>query len=271
MTPTSFRSSTAVAEQVFALIVNDNLYNDMAAIQGTSTPTVSKAAFASIFANGYDSATLGWSPFGKTLPSKTSQVNLCSRGIGSGTRATAQIFFLNLPYNSFSVPVAAAVAGDGVQGGTTTGSFRLTEEGSSGAVVTCVKAANATGGYSIGIVGADRDLSGSGTHFVSIDGAAPGRPAAKEGLYGWVYESFYNVSKKAASNSASLFVNAFGTAFRKPANINAVSAASQNGLMATPTNCSGTTASDWTLPEEIAACSRVSRNRDSRQPLTVAK
>jgi hypothetical protein len=267
----SFRSSTAVAQQVFGLIVNDTLYNDLAAAQGTATPTVSKAAFASIFAGGYDAATLGWSPFGKTLPLKTSQVNLCSRGIGSGTKATAQIFFLDLPYNVFGVGVQAALAGDGVQGGTTAGSLRVTEESSSGNVVNCVKAANATGGYSIGLVSADRDLTGTGTKFIALDGVAPGRAAAKEGLYQWVYESFYNVSKKVPNTAVTQFANAFGAAFRLPRNINAVSAAAQNGLMALPQNCSGATASDWTLAEEVAACSRVTRNRDSRQPLRVAK
>jgi hypothetical protein len=271
----SFRSSSAVAQQVFGLIVNDRLYNDLATIQGTATPTVSKAAFASIFAAGYDAATLGWSPFGKTLPLKTSQVNLCSRGIGSGTKATAQIFFLDLPYNVLAVPVQAATPGDGTQGGTTAGGLRVTEESSSGNVVTCVKAAEATGGYSIGLVSADTDLAGSpataGAKFIALDGVAPGRTAAKEGLYQWVFESFYNVSKKVPNTSLTNFANAFGAAFRLPKNINAVSALAQNGLMALPQNCSGTTASDWVLPEEVAACSRVTRNRDSRQPLRVAK
>lgn len=277
-----FRSVTSVAEQVFALIGNDNLFNDLNTLNGTSTASIPKSAFASIFAAGYDSAGLGWTPFGRKISGSsstflngaTNQVNVCSRAIGSGTRATAQIQFLDLPYNVFGVAAAtpSGNTGGAVRGGNVPGAFFISEESSSGNVVACVGAANATNGYSIGIVGADRDLTGTGTHFLSIDNVAPGRATAKDGQYQWTYESFYIVSKKVASTSATLFPNAFGNAFKLSKNINAVSVAASNGVMATPANCtSAGTAAGWTSADDLAACSRVSRNKDSRQPLTFAK
>jgi hypothetical protein len=275
---TGFRSVTSVAEQVFALIGNDNLNNDLIALTGSAS--IPKAAFASIFASGYDSLTLGWLPFGRNssgspatfLPGATNQVNLCSRAIGSGTRATAQIQFLDLPYNVFAASVAIPSGNTvgAVRGGNTAGAFFVSEESSSGNVVGCVAAANVSGGYSVGIVGADRDLTGTGTHFLSIDNVAPGRAAGKEGQYQWMYESFYNVSKKVASTSTTLFPNAFGAAFKLAKNINAISATAANGVMANPANCSGSTAAAW-VTDELAACARVSRGKDSRRPLTFAK
>ncbi len=275
---TGFRSVTSVAEQVFALIGNDNLYNDLQTLTGAAS--IPKSAFASVFASGYDAAGLGWTIFGRNaatspatfLPGVTNQVNVCSRAIGSGTRATAQVQFLDLPYNAFPITPATPAGNTvgAVRGGNTAGAFFISEESSSGNVVSCVAAANASGGYSIGIVGADRDLTGTGTHFLSIDNVAPGRATAKEGQYQWVYESFYNVSKKVASTATTLFPNAFGAAFKLPKNINAVSAAAANGVLATPANCSGTNATAWT-GDELAACSRVARNKDSRQPLTYVK
>ena len=270
-----FRSVTSVAQQIFALVGNDLLANDLAALTGSKS--VPKAAFASIFASGYNAVDLGWLPFARTssgtfLPGATNQVNLCSRGIGSGTRATAQIQFLDLPYNALAVLPATVTnnTAGALRGGNTPGAFFVSEESSSGNVVACVNAANASNGYSIGIVSADRDLTGTGTQFLSIDNVAPGRAAAKEGQYQWMYESFYNVSKKVGSTSVNLFPNAFGAAFKLPKNINALSPTAANGIMATPANCSGTTAAAWT-GDELAACARVSRNRDSRRPLTFAK
>ena len=273
-----FRSVSSVAEQVFALIGNDTLNNDLIALTGSAS--VPKSAFASIFAASYNSLDLGWLPFARNssvspatfLPGATNQVNVCSRAIGSGTRATAQIQFLDLPYNvlAASVAVPGGNTGGAVRGGNQAGAYFISEESSSGNVVGCVAAANAGGGYAIGIVGADRDLTGTGTHFLSIDNVAPGRAAGKDGQYQWMYESFYNVSKKVASTSVTLFPNAFGAAFKLAKNINAVSAAAANGVMATPANCSGTTATAW-VTDELAACARVSRNKDSRKPLAFAK
>jgi hypothetical protein len=265
-----FRSSSSVAEQVFALIVSDTLFNDLSTLQGTATPSVGSSAFASLFATGYDAQNLGWTPLGKTLPGATNQVNVCSRGIGSGTRATAQIEFLQLPYNPAAPSVATPT--DNTPGSIRQGNIANTkfysEESSSGQVVSCV---GGTAGYAIGIVGADRDLSNTGAHFVNLDNQVPGRATAKEGNYPWVFESFYQVNKNnVASTSTSLLANAFLTAFRKPANINAVTPAAANGVMATPVNCSGTTAIGWT-GDELAACSRVSRNKDSRLPLDFVK
>ena len=262
---------SAVAEQIFALVVNNTLYADLQADQGVGTgvPTVSSAAFASIYSPGYGQLGLGWTPLLKT-GNNQSQINICSRAIGSGTRATAQVQFLQSPNNI--VPQSFANSGDNtpgaVKGGNGAGNFFLSEESSSGNVVACVNAANANAAYSIGMVSADRDLTGTGANFVKLDNQTPGRLAAKDGNYPWVFEAFYQVNKSAANLAIA---KAFGIAFALPSNIAAIPVAAQNGVMATPENCSGGIYSDWTTAAELAFCSRVSRNQDSRTPLVFIK
>ena len=118
------------------------------------------------------------------------------------------------------------------------------------------------------MVSADRDLTGTGAKFVNLDNQVAGRLAAKEGKYSWVFEAFYQVNKTAPNLEIARL---FGKAFALPANIAAIPVASQNGVMATPENCSGGIYSDWTSPAEVAFCSRVSRNQDSRTPLVFIK
>ena len=262
---------SAVAEQIFALVVNNTLYAALQADQGVGTgvPTVSSAAFASLYSPGYGQLGLGWTPLLKT-GNNQSQINICSRAIGSGTRATAQVQFLQSPNNI--VPQSFANVGDNtpgaVKGGNGTGNFFLSEESSSGNVVACVNTANASSAYSIGMVSADRDLTGTGANFVKLDNQTPGRLAAKDGNYPWVFEAFYQVNKSAANLAIA---KAFGVAFALPSNIAAIPVSAQNGVMATPENCSGGIYSDWVSPAELAFCSRVSRNQDSRTPLVFIK
>lgn len=263
---------SAVAMQIFGLIVNNTLYADLQADQGLSgaaVPTVSSAAFASLYSPGYGQLGLGWTPLLKT-GNNQSQINICSRAIGSGTRATAQVQFLQSPNNV--VPQSFATLGDNtagaVKGGNGAGNFLVSEESSSGNVVSCVAAANPNAAYSIGLVSADRDLTGTGANFVKLDNQTPGRLAAKDGNYPWVFEAFYQVNKSAANLAIA---KAFGVAFALPANIAAIPVAAQNGVMATPENCSGGIYSDWTTAAEMAFCSRVSRNQDSRTPLVFIK
>jgi hypothetical protein len=256
----------AVAEQVFGLVVNDQLYADLQTDQGlasTDVPSVSSSAFTSLYSGGYLGSGLGWTPLltNNTGTRLQSQINICSRGLGSGTRATAQIHFLQSPNNvvpvAFGVPVVENTA---TAIGSTTGAYFISEESSSGNVVSCVNKANAAAvnGYAIGLVSADRDLTGTGAKFVKLDNQLPSSSVAKIGKYQWVFEAFYQVNKLAPNLAIA---QAFGTAFANPANIAAITATGVlNGIMATPENCAAASSTS-------AVCSRVSRNQDSRTPL----
>ena len=136
--------------------------------------------------------------------------------------------------------------------------------------------AEGSGGFAIGIASADRDLSAKNAKFLYLDNQNPNRVAAKDGKYPWVFQAFYNTNKtvRNAGGGASSFDNslffakAFRDAFSKPSNINAVSAAVKNGVMADPAACNP----DRTLftADELSVCSHVYRGGDSRLPLTFA-
>ena len=260
-----FASSGAVAEQVFGLVVNANLYAALLADQGLTTPSVpsvSSAAFTSLYIAGAGQSGLGWAPL-LSSGNVTSQVNICARALGSGTRASAQLQFLQSPSNIFPLSFANPAVDNStgaVKGAVADSAYFVSEESSSGNVIACVQAANATGAYSIGMVSVDRDMSTyAGAYIVKLDNQTANSSAAKNGQYPWVFEAFYNVNKTAPNLAIA---KAFGTAFALPININAISAAAKNGVMATPENCQGDGSA-----AEVAVCSRVSRNQDSRQPL----
>ena len=259
-----FAVSGPVAEQVFGLVVNTTLYTALQADQGlasTVVPSVSSAAFTSLYIAGAGQSGLGWAPL-LSSGNVTSQVNICSRALGSGTRASAQIQFLQSPSNIFPLSFASPAldnSSGAVKSANADSAYFVSEETSSGNVVACVNAANANSAYAIGLVSADRDLTGTGASFVKLDNQTANTSTAKNGQYPWVFEAFYNVNKLAPNLALA---KAFGTAFALPVNINSVSTAAKNGVMASPENCQG----DGSVVE-AAVCSRVSRNGDSRQPL----
>lgn len=278
----------AVAVQVFGLIVNDGLYADLQADQGlppSGQPSVSSAAFTTLYLPGFGLTGLGWTPLLKTGAKLQSQVNICSRVLGSGTRATAQVQFLQSPYNAlasaFAVPSIDNTPG-AIKGASTVGNYFVSDESTAGNVGGCVALANASGGYSVGITSTDR-VAPAGTKFVKLDNQIPSaQPAAgptaqdpaqaRNGEYPWVFESFYQINKTAPSLALARL---FGTAFAKPDNIFAAGAGANaptlNGIMATPENCSGAIYTDWVSAAERTVCSRVSRQQDSRTPLVFIK
>ena len=270
----SFASSSIVAAQTFGLLVNSKLYADLQADQSTSgVPTVSSSAFATIYAPGYSSnapAPSDWTPFfnnGGGHP--TNQVNICSRLPGSGTRASAQALFVQLPYSSLSQSFASP--GTDNTGDPSTidqnnaGTYVIGEYDNTAAVIGCVTTATANNGYAIGIASTDRDLSTSDAKFVLLDNQTPNASASKFGKYPWFYEAYYQVSKTAA---AGAFATAFGTEFKSPANINLLSAASKNGILAAVANCP---ASPYTSSPATLICSHVTRNGDYRAFIQYAK
>ena len=112
-----FESTRPVAEVIFGIVANTRLFNQLAAEQGTTTPSISSAAFTSLFSPGWVGSGLGWLPL--TASNTQNQINICSRAIGSGTRATAQIEFLQSPNNKFpqAFEVPASNTAGAVKGG----------------------------------------------------------------------------------------------------------------------------------------------------------
>lgn len=277
-----FASSKIAAEQTFGLAVNNQLLAALQADQGLSTtqiPTVSSSAFATIYAPGYGLGLSNWTPLltnGGGVPGN--QVNICSRLPGSGTRASAQAFFLQAPFSS--LPQSFATAANDNTGNDTTlsqtigqnnaGAYEIGEYDSSSGVVGCLALANASAGYAIGLLSTDRAsgniaqgaTANNGFTFVNLDGSVPNASAAKIGKYQWVYEAYYQVSKTAADAG---FANAFGNAFKTPANISALGAPSTNGVMAAVANCTAG------YSGVNAVCSHVTRGGDARSALFYAQ
>jgi hypothetical protein len=275
----SFASSSIAATQTFGLAVNDTLLAALQAEQGTTgVPTVSSSAFATIYAPNYSTGSIGnWLPL---LPNSSAavqnhQVNICTRLPGSGTRASAQAFFLQAPFSSYGQSFATAAndnTGDQNSLSDTisqnnAGTYEISEYDNSAAVIGCMTASTANSAYAIGLLSTDRASGGTtGYTFVNLDGSVPNTSAARFGKYQWVYEAYYQVSKTAAD---APFANAFLAAFKTPANILALGGASLNGVMAAAANCpvvpySGNAA-------EAAVCSHVSRSGNSRSALVYVK
>lgn len=256
----SFDSSKVAAMQTFGLAVNNALLADLQADQGLTSaqiPTISSSAFASIYSPFYEQSGLGWTPlFTGVAGHPNNQVNICSRLPGSGTRASAQAFFLQAPFSTFSqgfnAPSTAnandsATLSDSV-GQNVSGAYAIGEYDNSGAVVGCVTGTTA-GGYAIGLLSTDRASGGAtGFTFVNLDGSVPDAIHARTGRYQWTYEAFYQVNKGSANKT---FANAFYNAFKTPTNIAALGAPSTNGVSAAVKNCS-------TSPT-AAVCSHVTR------------
>jgi hypothetical protein len=267
-------SSKIAAAQTFGLAVNNALLAALQADQGLTSsqiPTVSSAAFTTIYSPGYELSGLGWTPL---LPNSSAtvqqnQVNICSRLPGSGTRASAQAFFLQLPFSNFSQSFGTSAAdnsdttflGDSV-GQNTSGGYAIGEYDNSAAVVGCLTGAQ-SGAFAIGLLSADRASGGTANFtFVNLDGSIANSTNARVGKYQWVYEAYFNVNKVSPNIS---FANSFYAAFKAPANIAALGAPSTNGVMAAVANCTGTNVNN-------AVCSHVSRgNGNARAALTYAQ
>jgi hypothetical protein len=285
---TSFDAApTPIGLNVVGLVVNQQLYNDLQAdqvaqglIPAGGVPSVPSTAFASILTSTYNSG-LAWTPFfsaGSAAALKNTHINVAFRAAGSGTRASAGLFFNNYP--SGQVPKNFA-------NGVTTNTFNaLADNGrsvfnasSSGNVIGAV---NACGNdrYCVGILGLEQNLSAApNTKFVNIDGASPTN--ARLGQYNFAYEATYQVNKTGLNGSSGkTFANAFGAALALPVNIyaanNVPTVSAFQGFLALPGKCTGSFAT-WTstpvtptTPEGLV-CSRVTRGGNSNNTLTVLK
>ena len=264
---------TPIGQAVMGLAVNGKLFDDLQAdqvatglIPAGGVPSITAAGFGSLVTSSYDTS-LAWSPlFSPSFVGlKDSHVNVAFRAVGSGTRASAGLFFNNYP--SGIVPKNFA-------GGSTTNTFSGAVDGlrsvfnasSSGNVIGAIDGCGAAK-YCVGILGLEQNIAGKDVKFVRVDGNLPAN--ARLGQYGVVYESTYQVNKTGANGAAGrTLADAFGGAMSLPANIN--SAFAGQGFLALPGKCSGGFTS-WVAAPESVVCSRVTRNGNSSNTLTVSK
>ena len=271
---TEFEGGAAVpfAQAVMGLVVNDKLYADLQADQGTTgVPSVSSVGFANLWSSTYNPAS-GWSPLCKdpyscaALPLANTNINLAVRAIGSGTRAAAGLFFNNTPSGKVSKQWAGGSSTNTFSAAVTGGRsvFNASSGGNVvGALDACGDGTAASPRYCIGILGREVDLTGKKVKFVNVDNSAP--DGAKFGQYGIVYEATYQISSAAPAAAKALGL-AFGTAASKPNNIN--QAFNGLGVLALPSACGATFPFSGV---EAIVCSRVTRSGNSNNTLSITK
>jgi hypothetical protein len=254
-------------QTVFGLAVSQPLYAALQAEQGLAAgvrPSVSKAVIASILSNGYDIG-LGWTPLLPTDAANTSQINICRRVNGSGTQTAANRF-----WHEYGANASSLTPSDNANNSDNPGVNALSEIGTGGVYVvyegsatanlrSCLTEANTKGAYAIGHISLE-NAETAAWKFVKIDGVEPSRDNAKKGLYSHVFESTIQVNKNAAATPKAFSV-AFSTAAANVNNLNALSAAAQNGVASLP-GAAGCPAVFGSAAAGSAAdkfCSRVTR------------
>jgi hypothetical protein len=251
---------------IFGLAVSDALYAKLQADQGTTgRPSVSQAVVGQMLRNNFLFDTVAWRLM---LPNtndgtQNSQVTICRRTNGSGTQASANRFFLEYPYNSGATqsPFTAADSTPGATYGTTAGRLFVVEGAATSNVITCLNSANAAGGFAIGHVSYENAQPATGWKFVRINGYEGGRENAKAGRYPYFFEATCQV-RNALSGNARTFSLALCNGATAPDNLNALAAATQEGVMTPPQN---PVCQPATTANAIKFCSSVTRNGNSAE------
>lgn len=265
---------TVFAQAVMGLVVNGKLYSDLQADQGLTAsngvPSIAAPSFFSMMNSNYDTSQ-AWNPLFSSPTSAAAtlintHVNVAFRGVGSGTRTSAGLYFNNYPTgkvaNDFAGQTSPTTFSNAADGG-----ISILNASSSGNVISAVDGCGAAT-YCMGILGLEQNLSGKDVKFVKVDGNSPAN--ARLGQYGVVYESTYQVAKTGNQNGAAgqSFANLFGTAMAQPKNIYA--AFNGNGYLALGQNCPAAGFTGWVNPPESVVCSRVTRNGNSFNPLLIS-
>lgn len=241
--------------------------------------------------NGASAPLKGWNlvvPASVDANSKFKTLNVCRRGKGSGTQAASNAFFAQNPCNTGAAALTPLAANNvavkvGSNASAAAGpSYSVTEASSTGNVETCIgttveTAADFDGtGYGLGILGRENNPRANGGdkgyRYVKLDGAAPTRLAAKNGDYGFVYESTmqFNTLKNSATSDIGKFLIAIRSNAGKPSALAAADIDTQNGLMSPPATYTGPYVSQ--TGDVALFGSRVSRQTNlSCTPLRITK
>lgn len=252
-----FGSVSPVFSQVFGVAVTSKLYAEMQAagrtVDGTTTglPTLSSAQVANMFSQSLKGQT--WKGIA-TDANKSVGMNVCTRDIGSGTRAAANTVFLQNGAGGL-LPFLAKPSQSNVTAPTDVAAkYYINEAGSGGGVVTCLGNVNTTltKGFGVGLL-----TLGQGTNanykFVAIDNVAPSRDNAKLGKYGFWVESTIQTNLNATgvnfaggtlSAGALNFLKAFVNKAGYADNLGQVGVPSIAGVFASPLATSGDSTAD---------------------------
>lgn len=212
--PAAFSSAAAVANsdfgtvspvfsQVFGVAVTTKLANEMIAAgnyvtdaNNNKVPALSSAQIANLFSQSIKST--AWKGI-TTAANQSVGVNVCTRDIGSGTRAAANTVYLQnglaglLPFTAKPTQSNVTAVTD------VAGKFFINEAGSGGGVVTCLNNANglASKGFGVGLLTLGQGTNANYT-FAAVDGVLPSRDNAKIGKYGFWVESTIQTNLNAA-------------------------------------------------------------------------
>lgn len=278
VTNSNFSRVDGVVQTVFGLAVSQPLYAALQADQGVGTgrPTVPTAVISSMLSNAFDPS-ISWKAL---LPNSAAgvqnqQINICRRVNGSGTQTSANRYWHEYASNTASL-FPADNAGNSefpsdINNVGNAGTILVYEGSSTGNVRDCLAKANDVNAFAIGHVSLENAETAK-WKFAKIDGAEGSRDNAKKGFYHYVFESTMQVRNSAAATQKS-FLNAFIDASKRPANLNQLSTAAQNGVMALPTasTCAAAEFGSYAVNSaEAKFCSRV-RRADVNSPLTVVR
>ena len=260
-------TSQPINQTIFGLTVTNALYTALQTQQGLTAaqrPNISHVAAAQMLRSNFLTDPIGWKLLLPTASqaAQESQVTICRRVNGSGTQAAANRFFLEYPFNTVN-PMEPLGAGDSTVAthGTATKQLFVVDNSATADVRNCMVAANAAGGFALGHISVE-NAETAAWKFVKVSGQEPSRDEAKNGRYGYIFESTGQTSTLAPAN-VKAFLNTFFLGAGKPANLAQLSAATQNGVMANPSVCPDPFGTG--TANEIAFCSRVTRNGNSAE------
>ncbi|NJK42745.1 MAG: hypothetical protein HC937_03575 [Aquincola sp.] len=249
---------------IFGLAVTDALYAKLQQDQGIGgRPSVPKDAVSTMLRNNFPFDSVAWRLL---LPNtndgtQNRQVTVCRRVNGSGTQASANRFWLEYPFNS-GINMEPWTSADSSTGshGIGAGQLYVVNNSANADVINCMNAANAAGSFAIGHISYENAEPAVGWKFASISGREGGRENTKSGQYPYFFEAtcqFRNV----LTGNARTFSAALCAGATSPDNLNALSAAAQNGVMTPPQN----PACQAAVPTANAVkfCSRVTRDGNS--------
>jgi len=189
---------------------------------------------------------------GTSTGSGNQAVMFCSRGNGSGTKAMHNAFLLSAPCSG----VGLSGAGDNLASAPATeqgaGDWVLTENSSTGNVISCMQAANAAATassppqtsqglnefWAIGMVGAENDPAAgtstdAGWRFVKVSGTYPNQANGQSGAYPMTYENFMYWPTTGLSTGIKAFANWLQTSAVTPIAIShATDVGTRNGILA---------------------------------------
>lgn len=246
-------------QAIFGVAVNLKAYRALQAAQGltqddtdANRPSLSKNWIRTALTGNVDTTADGLQGWGLVMGTggNGKTVNICRRDPGSGTQATAQVYFLSNPCDSTNKLVAARQAGATKPApNANTGGANVIENSSTGDVLTCLTTADndASTAYAIGIFSKENVETGKAWRYVRVDGALPNRyiagtvpSGAVNGSYDFVGEGTmqWNTAKVNANANLLAALTDIATKSNTPDAIAALpttsSANSPEGVMASP-------------------------------------